>query len=255
MIKRGRLCDIACFEQILGIIGKTISEIERIEVDPTDISIGYRVFEYNFKVIIPALNGFFRLAYEKEEHFPIWSFIGNVLHFYELDSAVPSYSSHDDLYSVVAYILKCNIEADDIGEVKCMIDIPDEFENVIHCKASEAEYTLYTAIDSINREIERIRIESYTDIEFEVYQYDITIKLPQLKAYLKMYCDMRIELSFLADNCYGTDYFVLYDEETGERHSSCLDDSITDYLKDAYKDMSLADIECIIEMPYRFRIN
>lgn len=255
MIKRCRLCDITSFEQILGVIGKKISEIEHIEVAPTNISMGYRVFEYNFKVIMPTLNGFFRLAYEKEEHFPIWSFIGNVLHFYELDSAVPSYSSHDDLYSVVAYILKCNIEADDIGEVECMIDIPDEFENVIHCKASEAEYTLYTAIGSIKSELERIRIESYTDIGFEVYQYDIAIKLPQLKAYLKMYCDRRIELSFLADNYYGTDYFVLYDEETGERHSSCLDDSISDYLKDVYEDIDLSDIECIIEMPYRFRID
>lgn len=255
MIKKCRLCDITTYKQILGVVGKTISEVEHIEVEPTDISIGYRVFEYNFKVIIPVLNGFFRLAYEKEEHFPIWSFIGNVLHFYELDSSIPSFSSHDDFYSVVSYILKNNTEIDYIREVECIIDIPDEFENVIHCKASEAEYTLYTAIDSIDKELERIRIGANADAEFEIYQYDMMFRFPQLKAYIKIFCDRRIELAFLADNCYGTNYFVLYDEETEESHSSCLDDSITDYLKDVYEDINLADIECIIEMPYHFHID
>ena len=115
----------------------------------------------------------------------------------------------------------------------------------------EKTAAIVAAGPSLDRSIEKNSIGS-PNLNFETYKYDMTIRIPQLHVYFKRYTDLNLRTLYLTD--FGMPYFKLYDQGTGDVISSDKKVTMRECLEEIYQAEDLSELECIIEMPYRFHI-
>jgi len=254
-----KLGDIKEKDMIWNLIGSDSENTEQIEVKPADLSEGLkafehkRLFEYNFKIMIPKLKGFFKLAYEKEVAYPTWKFIGDFIHFYETGSDKPCYVTSDDLYSTVKYIVSCSTDKTNVDVLECIIEVPDEPENLYHCKLYEANHILFYILYPDVYPIEMIKTDAWPEYEF--YMFNLTVEVPSLGIYFTRHTDRSLKPQ---DWNYG-DYFDLiqeyhmYSVKTDERLTWDTDVDMTELTTYIFKDMTQDEIDqldCCIHSPY-----
>ena len=104
-----------------------------------------RVLEYDFRIIVPVLNGFFRIACERKDERKEQLFPANLLNFYSDGSDTLDVLSRGELYDMAAYFLaESGTEHPD--EAKCTIEVSELPAPVIWCKLRDLENVLHKAL-------------------------------------------------------------------------------------------------------------
>ena len=117
-----------------------------------------RVLEYDFRIIVPALNGYFRIACERKDERKVQLFPANLLHFYSDSSIAPDVLSRGELYDMAAYFLAEN-GTEHPDEVECTIEVSEAPAPVIWCKLRDLEDVLRRALADVYTNREMIELE------------------------------------------------------------------------------------------------
>lgn len=226
------------------------------------------VLEYDFRIIVPALNGYFRIACERKDERKKQLFPANLLHFYSEGSDTPDVLSRGALYDMAAYFLaESGMEHPD--EVECTIAVSEAPAPVIWCKLRDLEDVLHKALADVhdNREMIELEFMRQPDFHFYQYVYDYEVQIPALGLYFRygMEADVRI-------SAYGSgfewvdDCLLVYDEASGKDWGCCYD-TIPQSVEWHYRQHplwqyrygilpdALGELDCRIELPYRMRRN
>lgn len=222
-----------------------------------------RVLEYDFRIIVPVLNGYFRIACERKDERKEQLFPANLLHFYSDGSDTPDVLSRGELYDMAAYFLAEN-GTEHPDEIECTIEVSEAPAPVIWCKLRDLEDVLHRALADVytNREMIELEFISQPDDHFYQYVYDYEVQIPVLGLHFLYGLEANDKASVYDSGFrFLDDCLLVYDETDGKGWGrSC--DTIPQYV-DWYckqhprrsQDGMQLDVpdklDCRIELPYR----
>lgn len=230
------------------------------------------VYEFDFRIVIPVLNGFFRLARERKDTRSRQLFPANLLHFYREGAETPDILSRGELYDTAVWFLTSG-GANDPDSTECIIDVPENPAPAVWCKLRDLEQVLDRTVGEIRRHRECFELESMRDwfhsaypqrflsdntFRSTVYVFDFTVRIPVLGLVMREgdeYDLLRtIDRSCLrwVDSC-----GLAYDDDGWLRGSFY--ETIPEYVIWEYEHsrwryrlgIGAEELDCVIELPYR----
>ena len=222
-----------------------------------------RVLEYDFRIIVPVLNGYFRIACERKDERKEQLFPANLLHFYSDGSIAPNVLSRGELYEMAAYFLAEN-GTEHPDEIECTIEVSEAPAPVIWCKLRDLEDVLRRALADVytNREMIELEFISQPDDHFYQYVYDYEVQIPALRLHFLYGLEANDKASAYDSGFrFLDDCLLVYDETDGKGWGrSC--DTIPQYVdwyckqhpRRSQDGMQLDvpdELDCRIELPYR----
>lgn len=222
-----------------------------------------RVLEYDFRIIVPVLNGYFRIACERKDERKEQLFPANLLHFYSDGSIAPNVLSRGELYEMAAYFLAEN-GTEHPDEIECTIEVSEAPAPVIWCKLRDLEDVLHRALADVytNREMIELEFISQPDDHFYQYVYDYEVQIPALRLHFLYGLEANDKASAYDSGFrFLDDCLLVYDETDGKGWGrSC--DTIPQYVDryskqhprrspDRMQQDVPEELDCRIELPYR----
>lgn len=229
------------------------------------------VYEFDFRIVIPVLNGFFRLARERKDTRSRQLFPANLLHFYREGAEMPDILSRGELYDTAVWFLTSG-GANDPDSTECIIDVPEKPAPAVWCKLRDLEQVLDRTVGEIRRHRECFELEpmrwfhgaypqrylSDNTFRSAVYVFDFTVRVPALGLMIREGDEFdllrTINGSYLRwiDSC-----GLAYDDDGWQRGSFY--ETIPEYVKWEFEHNRLHyrfgieadDLDCVIELPYR----
>ena len=233
---------------------------------------GGRVFEYDFRIIVPALNGFFRIGCDRKDFREEPFFPSNRIHFYSDSSAKPDVLSRGELFDTACYFLNEGNSGCDPDDTECIIETPNTDFPEVRCTLGDLE----SMINSVTHPIREYSEVYNTSFDFNYYSgrymYDYEVYIPELGLVLQEGIKVDMEEDAYEEkleeeneehldiiqsgiyHCYIRDYVTCSWDENDEMCSNWdrIYSHVEWYVED--KEIDVPDIdalECIITLPYR----
>ena len=233
---------------------------------------GGRVFEYDFRIIVPALNGFFRIGCDRKDFRKVAFFPSNRIHFYSDGSDKPDVLSRGELYDTACYFLSEGNNGCDPADTECIIETPNTDFPEVRCTLGDLESVIDSVTYPIRKYFEVYNSSSNLIGYHEPYWYDYEVSIPELRLVLQEGIEVDIEEDAYEEKLeeeneehldiiqsgichfYIRDYVTCSWDENDEMCSNWdrIYSHVEWYVED--KEIDVPDIdalECIITLPYR----
>lgn len=245
--------NISCADHLVDLMQHELDQLYR----------GHRIFEYDFCIQIPLLNGYFRIARERVDMRSEPLFQPDLLLFYSDDSEMPDVLSRGELYQMATQFLMDN-GIKDPDATTCTITVPEDPAPVLWCKLRDLEDILRRTVADVHRDCEMFELEEMRApiSHFYQYAYDYCVQIPALDLYFRYGKEAEIKVNRYLEHSilvWVEDCLLAYAGEEHTYQGYCYDtipDFVDQYCRrePRFRHMqsdAQGDLECIIKLPYR----
>ena len=245
--------NISCADHLADLMRHELDQLYR----------GNRIFEYDFCIRIPALNGYFRIARERVDVRKEPLFQPDLLLFYSDDSDNPDVLSRGELYQMATQFLIDN-DIKNPDETACIIEVSEDPAPVLWCRLRDLEDILRRTVADVHRNYELFELEEMRApiSHFYQYAYDYCVQIPALDLYFWYGKEAEIKESPYLEHSifvWVEDCLLAYAGEEQTYQGYCYDTipEFVDYYcsgEPRFQHMqsdAQGDLECMIELPYR----
>ncbi len=215
-----------------------------------------RIFEYDFRIIIPALKGYFRIGRERKDIREVQLFPDNLIHFYSDGTDTPDFLSRGNIYDIAKRLSKNDDFETNDDNLECIIENPNTNFPEYRCTIRELEEKIMQVAGSLHDNYELYRTPPMFKWGYDTYAFDYEIHIPELELTLQKGKEFDIDEemdkeAIEEDDDYKYIFFepddiLIIRHANGEYGGtySCL----YSYL---INDPDISELECIIKVPYR----